>query len=221
MPSNCVFYCLLPFEFPFPNAKINGSIKCMVSSVLKGAWLGFCIAAPVGPIGILVLKEALQRGRTAALASGLGAALADLIYGFLAIAGVRIVSGHARAVALTGGCFLLYLAWKSWQQTPGTDVGAAERKNSWGGTVTTFVLTLSNPMTILSFAAMVASTGADAPAHFVTGVFLGSLLWWTVLSTTAAWLRQWIEIRGVVLNRLSAATLGCFGLWAIWGKLVR
>jgi len=189
----------------------------VLGSVFKGVWLGFCIAAPVGPIGILVLTQALRRGPAAALASGLGAALADLIYGLLAVAGVRLAAGHARMVGLTGGVILLWLALKSWRERP----APAEKKAPLGGTATTFLLTLSNPMTILSFAALVASTGGAAPAYFVAGVFLGSMLWWTILSLTAGPLRRWIEIRGAVLDRLSAVTLACFGIWAIWTRALK
>ena len=188
----------------------------MLDSIFKGVWLGFCIAAPVGPTGILVLTQALQRGPGAALASGLGAALADLIYGFLAVAGVRLAAGHARAVGVIGGVILLWLAWRSWRQTP-----AAAEKIRVSGTATTFLLTLSNPMTILSFAALVASTGGTAPGYFVMGVFLGSMLWWTILSVTAGSMRRWVEIRGALLNRLSAVTLASFGIWAIWTRALR
>jgi arginine exporter protein ArgO len=76
-------------------------------------------------------------------------------------------------------------------------------------------------MTILSFAAMIASTGVEAPLYFVTGVFLGSMLWWTLLSTAAAWLCAFVEVRGIVLNRIAAITLGAFGVWAIVGKGLR
>jgi LysE type translocator len=90
----------------------------MVSSFPQGVFLGFSIAAPVGPIGVLVLKQSLRSGVKAGLFSGLGAALADLIYGALAIAGVRLAAGLERQVAILGGTFLLWLAWKTWRETP-------------------------------------------------------------------------------------------------------
>jgi putative LysE/RhtB family amino acid efflux pump len=190
----------------------------MIGSVLKGAWLGLCIAAPIGPIGILVLTRALRWGRGAGLASGFGVALADLIYGLLAVAGVRLAAGHARTLAIVGGFILLWLAWRLWRQMPSGDAAPAARMSRWSCAATTFLLTMSNPMTIVLFGAMVASAGAGRPAQFVGGIFLGSMLWWTVLSFAAAWLRRWIEIRGVVLNRIAAVTLAAFGLWAIWSQ---
>ena len=184
----------------------------MVAPLAKGIWLGFSIAAPVGPIGILVLKRALQRGYRAGIASGFGAALADLIYGCLAVAGVRLFAGTGRVVAIVGGLVLLWLAWRSWHEQPAQDSAVT------GGTITTFLLTLSNPMTILSFAAMIASVGAASPVYFVAGVFLGSMLWWTILSVSASSVRRWMEVRGVVLNKISALTLAAFGLWAIYAR---
>lgn len=132
-----------------------------------------------------------------------------------------MVAGYARPTAVLGGAVLLGLAWKSWRETPARHAPTTAERNLLGNTATTFVLTLSNPMTILSFAAMVASVGADAPAFFVTGVFLGSMLWWTVLSTAADWMGASFDIRRVAFNRFSALTLASFGIWAIWAKGLR
>jgi len=190
----------------------------MFGPVVKGAWLGFCIAVPVGPIGILVLTKSLQFGRWAGLASGFGAALADMTYGFLAAAGVRLAAAHARVIGIVGGVVLLLLAWKSWREKPAADCAAPPQKTLWSSTITTFLLTLSNPMTILSFAAMIASVGVDAPMQFVAGVFAGSMLWWLTLSLAAGSLRHLIEIRSTMLNRLAASSLAAFGVYAIWVK---
>jgi putative LysE/RhtB family amino acid efflux pump len=141
-----------------------------------------------------------------------------MCYGFLAVAGVRLAAAYARPIALLGGCFLLWLAWKSWRETPVEGVAVKERDGITRNVATTFVLTLSNPMTILSFAALIAGTGTSAAAYFVLGVFFGSMLWWTILSTTSAWIAAHMKLRGVVLNRLAAVTLGAFGIWTIWAK---
>ncbi len=183
-----------------------------MNSILQGAWLGFSIAAPVGPIGVLVMKRSLASGFRAGLASGTGAALADLIYGALAVAGVTLVAQQARAVALIGGLILFYLAWKSWRETPAADASAPAA----GGLGQTFLLTLSNPMTILSFAALVASVAPDSPAWFVAGVFSGSMLWWVMLSAGATSLRGLLRERLRVLNRFAAVTLAAFAARALW-----
>lgn len=193
----------------------------MIEAVAKGVWLGFCIAAPVGPIGTLVLKQSIRWGHRAGLASGLGAALADLTFGLLATAGVRLATGYTRPLALFGGGFLLWLAWKSWQETPVENISVAEQETYLRNVATTFVLTLSNPITILSFAALITSAGITSPIQFVTGIFLGSMAWWVILSTAAEWFATFIALRPVLLNRLAAATLAVFGLWVIFQKVLR
>lgn len=181
----------------------------------KGLWLGFCIAAPVGPIGTLVLKQAVRKGFSAGIVSGFGAALADLCYGALAAAGVHMAAAYARPVALVGGLILLGLAWRTWHEAPADRSEPATSKSAVRRMATTFLLTISNPMTILSFAAMISAVGADDPAFFVGGVFLGSMLWWTVLSLFAGWIGARMQLGGSILNRIAAVTLAGFGVWAV------
>ncbi len=175
----------------------------------NGAVLGFSIAAPVGPIGLLVIRQSLSGGARAGLRCGLGAAVADLCYGALAAAGVTLFARWQEQAALCGGLLLCWLAWKAW------GAGAAQAA-AGSGFITTFLLTLSNPMTILAFAAMVAGAGAASPAWFMTGVFSGSLAWWLVLSSAAAALRGRFPQAGMAwLNRASALVLFAFGLRAL------
>jgi threonine/homoserine/homoserine lactone efflux protein len=178
-------------------------------AMLSGSILGFSIAAPVGPIGLLVLRRSLSDGARAGLLIGLGAATADLCYGTLAAFGITLLTQWQRPAALAGGLILLWLGWRSWRSTASTEAGA-------GGFCSTFVLTLSNPMTVLSFAALVAGAGAASPAWFIAGVFAGSLAWWALLSTLAAALRrQFPESAMRWLNRASAVVLLVFGLRAL------
>jgi putative LysE/RhtB family amino acid efflux pump len=189
--------------------------------VAQGVWLGFSIAAPVGPIGTLVLKQSLRSGFRAGIVSGLGAALADLCYGSLAAAGVRMAAAYAHPIAFVGGIILLWLAWKAWHEASPQEAAVAESESKLRRIGTTFLLTISNPMTILSFAAMISAVGAADPAQFVAGVFLGSMLWWTVLSATSSCIAKRVEIRSSILNRAAAITLAGFGLWGVLVKGLR
>ncbi len=176
----------------------------------NGCGLGFAIAAPVGPIGLLVLQQSINRGMTAGLRCGLGAALADLCYGVLAAAGFTLVARWRAPTALIGGLVLLWLAWRAWRLSGPTRQAPGE------GFLSTFLLTLSNPMTILSFAALVAGAGAESPALFVTGIFSGSLAWWLLLSTLAGALGARMTVSAHIwLNRGSALVLAAFGLRAL------
>ncbi len=193
----------------------------MIEPVVKGLWLGFCIAAPVGPIGTLVLKKSLRWGFRTGVICGMGAALADLCYGLVASAGVRLTSAYSRPFAVVGGLLLLWLAWKSWQDAPAQEATNVAEQRWVRNMTTTFLLTLSNPMTILSFAALIASSGSEAPECFVAGIFAGSMLWWITLSAASSGLARFIEIRGFVLNRVAAITLAAFGIWAIYSKGIK
>jgi threonine/homoserine/homoserine lactone efflux protein len=223
----------------------------MLDVFVRGLALGFAIAAPVGPIGVLVIRRTLAEGRLAGLASGLGAATADGIYGIMAAFGLTFVSSLLISqqgwIRLTGGLFLLYLGIKTLRapvaeqparvagfdtaQTPignhpgGTQPAAAE---SYGGGLlgnyaSTLALTLTNPMTILSFAAVFAGLGVGAAsgdyaaaALLVLGVFLGSALWWLALSGAVSLLRSRVTPRGLRwVNRVSGLIILGFGLAAL------
>lgn len=175
-----------------------------------GSILGFSLAAPVGPIGLLALRRSLTQGTTAGFVSSLGAAMADLCYGGLAAFGSTFLSAWQTPTAMVGGEFLCCLAWRPWRSA--ASVQAAETTEF----ASTFALTLSKPMTILSFAAMVAGTGAASPAWFMTGVFAGSVLWWAMLATGAGLLRERITpLHLTWVNRGSALILLAFGVSAL------
>ena len=194
---------------------------------VQGLIVGFSIAAPVGPIGLLCIHRSLTRGRVSGLVSGLGAATADAIYGSVAGFGVSFVStflvSQQNWVRLIGGAFLVYLGVRIWRGNP-RNSGTAERdRGLLGDYASTLALTLSNPLTIISFAAIfsglgLAGSGGDylAALALVSGVFSGSTLWWVVLSTGVATFRRRLE-QGAMrwVNRISGSIILAFGLVAI------
>jgi threonine/homoserine/homoserine lactone efflux protein len=189
------------------------------SVLFSGAVLGFSIAAPVGPIGLLCIDQSLRRGRRAGFACGLGAAAADFLYGILAAfgAGSFVYALQAYEVPLrwTGALFLLWIAFGLVRASSPSASAKA------GGFLTTFVLTLSNPMTILSFAAALSAVGlrnlqgVGSAIEFVIGVFVGSALWWLLLSAIAGSFRI-DEPRRVWINRVSAVVIAGFAINAVW-----
>ncbi len=169
--------------------------------VLKGMVLGFSIAAPVGPIGVLCIRRTLAEGWWIGFVSGLGAATADALYGSIAAFGLgwatRFLVGQQFWLRLLGGCFLVYLGlrtvWAPVAEKPAlvSGSGLAQAYTS------TLVLTLTNPMTIVAFAAIFAGFDLSVSGRvwlgalaLVTGVFLGSALWWLALSSGAGCLRS-------------------------------
>jgi threonine/homoserine/homoserine lactone efflux protein len=195
--------------------------------LLKGAIIGFSLAAPVGPINVLCMRRTLANGRASGLASGLGAAVADGVYGGIAGFGLQFVAhiliGQQIWLRLVGGAFLCYLGYKTFIAPPAESEPTRGRTNLPGDFVSTLLLTLTNPMTILSFAAVFAAVGmADdcndfgSAAFLVLGVFLGSFLWWVVLAGVIGLFRSKFNARGLLwANRISGIVIAGFGLVAM------
>lgn len=191
-------------------------------SFLKGLVLGFSIAAPVGPIGLLCIRRSLADGRLAGFVSGLGAATADAVYGALAALGLNALMAALQAqrflFQLGGGIFLLYLGVATLRAVPRpTEAKAAAAPNLRAAYFSVFALTLTNPMTILSFLAMFAGLGLDGgPGWLVLGVFVGSAAWWWLLSLAAGWLGARLQRGGLrAVNLASGALIAGFGAWQL------
>ncbi|HET9345380.1 MAG TPA: LysE family transporter [Candidatus Limnocylindrales bacterium] len=195
------------------------------SLFLRGLVLGFTIAAAVGPISLLVIRRTLAHGRIYGLASGMGVALADATYGGIAAFGLTAVTsvlvGARAALGIVGGLFLVYLAWRTMTSRPKEVAAAADRPGLGGALLSIFGLTMTNPMTILSFAAIFAGLGVvgggGAEAALLTfGVFCGSALWWVILTAAVAIFRSRLTVGGLTwVNRVSGAVLLVFGVAAI------
>jgi putative LysE/RhtB family amino acid efflux pump len=192
----------------------------------KGLLLGLAIAAPLGPIGALCINRTLERGFWSGVAGGLGTALADAAYATLAAAGFAVFAATLAHIAtplgLAGGLSMIWLGWRGLAPRPAlaaAEIGTGDLART---TMATFLLTIANPMTIMSFAAIFAGlglaelTGGHEAASIVAGVFLGSLAWWFVLSGGISLARQRLPAGFATwIARLSGLTLIGFGLAAI------
>jgi len=199
--------------------------------LIKGFIIGLSIAAPVGPIGVLTIKRTLTEGRISGFVTGMGAACADAAYGAVAGFGIIAISSflisQEFAIKLIGGLFLIYLGVRSFLSKPATKEAAVASKGLLNNFVSTFFLTLTNPSTILSFIAIfaglgLASTSSDyfSSSAIVLGVFIGSALWWFILSFTVNFFRHKITSdRLLWVNRFSGIVLGSFGLFALYSIL--
>lgn len=198
--------------------------------LLRGLVVGFSIAAPVGPIGVLCIRRTLAEGRAAGLVSGLGAASADAVYGTVAGLGLTFIADFLASqqgwLRLIGGAFLCYLGIKTLLAKPAEQAAPAQGKGLAGAYVSTFLLTLTNPMTVLSFAAIFAGLGLASStrsygtaAVVVLGVFLGSALWWLILSGVVGAFRARVDAKTLRwVNRISGVITMGFGLFALLGK---
>jgi len=198
-----------------------------IGFLLKGVIIGFSIAAPVGPIGLLCIRRTLAEGRTAGLVSGLGAATADAIYGCIAGFGLTFISTllirQQVWFRIVGGLFLCYLGLKVFLSRPTEQTASAKGNGLIGAYASTFFLTLTNPMTILSFAAIFAGLGvASTSGNYISasvlvlGVFSGSALWWLLLSGGVAFFQTKFNIRELKwVNRISGIVILLFGLYVL------
>lgn len=200
-----------------------------ISCFTRGLLMGFSIAAPVGPIGLLCIKRTLSDGFTTGLCSGLGAAMADAFFGLLAGLGVAAISSALLSAGwllhLVGGLFLIYLGYKTCLAKPACKAAESRGSGQLAAFLSTFFLTVTNPLTIMSFAAVFAGIGGTkAPADIptvvclVAGVFMGSVSWWLLLSGGVSILREKIsEIAFTWINRGSGLLICGFGIWSLSG----
>jgi len=194
---------------------------------LRGLIIGFSIAAPVGPIGLLCIRRTLAEGKTSGLISGLGAATADAIYGCIAGFGLTFISNilirQQLWLRLIGGLFLCFLGLKIFLTRPAKLAASAKGNGLLGAYASTFFLTLTNPMTILSFAGIFAGLGVGSSSGnyisagmLVLGVFVGSALWWLILSSVVGMISTKVEPRRLRwVNRISGVIITAFGLFAL------
>ncbi len=208
-----------------PGRKKKGTLVEIEAELLfKGLLVGISIAAPVGPIGLLCIRRTLTHGIIGGMVSGLGTALADALYGCVAVLGVSLVTafllGNQVYLKVLGGIFLLYLGYSTYRNQPAQNPlpPAETGLLSFGGTA--FLLTLANPQTLLSFSALYAGMGMSKENHspetglwLVAGIFLGSLAWWLILSSLTTILRSQMDRKWLVLiQRVSGILIAGFGI---------
>jgi threonine/homoserine/homoserine lactone efflux protein len=204
----------------------------MASVLLRGFVLGFLIAASPGPIFFLCLRRTLARGWVTGLVSGFGVATADGFYAALAAFGIGAVTSalvsERRWLALVGGAALVILGARALLTMPKSDEPApsSNRSGLARAYLSTLGLTIANPSTILSFAALVAALGIGLnagflpPAILVLGVFAGSATWWFVLAGIGASFRARVTPRVVQgISTFSGLAIAALGLLAIASTL--
>ena len=194
--------------------------------IFKGMVIGLSIAAPVGPIGVLCIRRSLAEGRQIGLATGLGAATADAAYGAVAGFGLTSVSrflvGHKSLLGFLGGLFLCYLGVRTFISKPAVEAAEVRGGGLLSAYLSTVFLTITNPMTILSFVAVFAGFGLGVLPDYmsatllVAGVFIGSASWWLILSSGVALFKSRISSNWMqAVNRLSGGIIFACGLYSL------
>lgn len=201
--------------------------------LLKGIAVGIVIAVPVGPVGVMCVRRTIFEGKRAGFVSGLGAATADALFGCIAAFGLTFVSdwliGYHQWLRIAGGCYLLYVGGSALLAEPEPKQSAEpDAEGLLRDFLSTFALTLTNPITILAFLGIFSAlglSGADATfsraAMMVLGVWLGSLLWWLALTLGLGSLFRSFEARHLKwVNRASGIILSLSGAGLLAAPLI-
>jgi threonine/homoserine/homoserine lactone efflux protein len=196
---------------------------------IKGIIIGLLVSAPLGPIGIMCIQRTLNRGYMAGFASGLGAAAADLIFAVIAGFGLTIIINFIEEKHLyfqiLGGIFVLYIGYRIFNTNPVKQL-RLQRLNKTRLSqdfTSVFLLTLSNPMSILLFIAIMAAlkVANDLLSYFeltilISGIAGGAILWWFILASVANRFRKRIRLKSIWwLNKITGSLVFLFGLVVI------
>jgi threonine/homoserine/homoserine lactone efflux protein len=196
----------------------------LFSYLIKGLVIGFSLSLPVGPIALVCIRRTLGRGPSSGIASGLGAATADGIYGLIAGFGITFISNflfsHHVILRLIGGCVLGYLGFKIFLTVPEEESASTDDNDLIHDYFSALFLTLMNPMTIVAFAAVFAAAGVGNPKGnylgaivLVAGVVLGSALWWLILSGAVSYFHGRVNNKVLrFVNQISGTIIASFGL---------
>jgi threonine/homoserine/homoserine lactone efflux protein len=197
-----------------------------LSIFFKGICIGFALAVPIGPIGILCIHKTISEGRLSGLIIGLGAATADLIYGIVAAFGLTFISNtlyNQRIwIRLAGGILFLLLGLKIFRKHTANSITNISSERVFRSYLSTVFLTLTNPLTIFAFIAVFAALGLGKRIGYfsisalVAGVFIGSCIWFLSLNSGVALFRKKINFAGLQwVNRIAGILIIISGVIAI------
>ncbi len=191
---------------------------------IQGMLIGFIVAIPVGPLGLLCINRALAMGALCGLFSGFGVATADALAAGITALGITLISAflieHQEALRLVGGILLCYVGYKIYRTRPIAQLPPSNVTGLFSAYATAFLLTLSNPVTILSFVAIYAGWGVQSlREHYLSaailtlGVFAGSALWWVLVFSAMSLFRDAFSERVMaMIHKVSGTIIAGFGL---------
>ena len=201
----------------------------MFSTIIEGITIGLCTSIPVGPIAILIIQRTLQKGRLHGFFSGLGAASSDTFYALLAIVGLSVVLSFIEEnkliIQIAGSAIMMIFGIYIFFQNPTKNIekSKGEKSSYWVDYITSFSLTLSNPLMIFLYIGLFAQYNfVTSESHFleiaigIISVFVGAGLWWFLLTLLASIFRKRFNIRGLwILNKATGCLIFVIALVAL------
>ena len=213
---------------PFP-IHIN-----IVDLVFKGMLIGMIASAPMGPVGVLCVQRTLNKGRLIGLATGVGAAVSDIIYAGVTGFGMAFVMDFINNdqnkfyLQIIGSVLLLAFGIFTWRSDPTKNMHQSGQKKGslWYNTWTAFLVTFSNPLIIFLFMALFAQFAFVIPDHpfemliGFTSIVGGALLWWYGLSWLVDKLRVIFDNAGIrIINQIIGAVVIIFSIVSLFGTV--
>jgi threonine/homoserine/homoserine lactone efflux protein len=199
--------------------------------LVEGTVIGFSLAAPIGPVGILCVRRTLEHGARYGLVIGVSAAACDMVNGIVAAFGITLVSNFITLeqywIRLIGGIVLLVIGYGAYHTRPLADKATKAPGGHTWTFFSTALLVFTNPLTLFAFVAAFAVLGVkDIVGHpvsgvmLVAGVFFGSLTWFVLLAGLAHVFKEKVMRAGFTLvSRVAGALLMFCGLFALWNGI--
>jgi threonine/homoserine/homoserine lactone efflux protein len=195
----------------------------VIDLILKGLTIGIIASAPMGPIGILVVQRTLKKGRWYGFATGVGAALSDIVYAIVTGLGMSLVFDFIEKpstmlyLRLIGSIMLFFFGlWMFNTKPPAPHSSSGKLGSFTHNGITGFLLTLSNPLIIFLFVALYARLNFVVPNHVweqtlgYAAIFCGALLWWACLTGALKSMKARLQIETLnFFNRLLGALVMC------------
>lgn len=200
-----------------------------IGYLFRGILVGIAVSIPLGPIGVMIVQRTLTRGNWAGFFSGVGAAISDLVYALIAGYGFSLIISfielHQLTLQVAGGAVLMVFGVYTFLQNPIKQIRAPRKTNLnyWQDVVSTFALTITNPLAVFTFLIIFTSFDIFVEAQeknliylVLIGVFVGALLWWMHLTLLVGLFRRFINIRRLWwINKISGLTIALIALGII------
>lgn len=198
----------------------------MFEIIVKGLLIGLCISVPLGPIGMLTIQRTFNRGQKYGIATGLGATLSDLIYTIITLFFLSFVIDfieiHRFAIQLTGSIVVSAFGYYIYRSNPSTQPKPNEqvRQTLFGDFLTSFGLTISNPLVLFVLIALFARfefIGSNTTLFIticgILSILGGALLWWTLLTFLVSHFKSKVNMHGLkIINRLTGIIIIGIGI---------
>lgn len=194
--------------------------------LIRGIILGLIVSVPLGPIGIILINRTIKRGVMSGVCSGLGLGVADVLQAVVAGLGLTLIIGFIReqryALSISAGIVIIAAGVKVFFSNPIRDLRNRDHagKSLWRDFYTVFILSITNPYTVLIFVAFFSGFPVKAdikpgmiPFILIPGIFIGTMAWWTTLSWIVGRFREKIRLRVLFrINRIAGIIIAGIGV---------